>query len=61
MENKCEDYSPYIYIPGKSDPTASLDTTTQSYFITICNAQYQNISNHSMWYELQLPSLTEKE
>ena len=60
IEIGCEGYSPHIYSPAKLKVTGSTDKSTQRYFTTTFNAQYQNISNYGMWYKSQLATLTEE-
>ena len=38
IENGCEDYSPNIKIPVKSELTGSIEASTQRYFLTTLNA-----------------------
>ena len=39
-----------LYIPGKSELTDSIDTSTQRYLFIAFDNQYQHISNYDLWY-----------
>ena len=61
IENGCEGYSAYTYIPATSELTSSMDTSTHHHFFIAFNDQYQTMPTYGIWFELQLESLTKQE
>ena len=59
--NGCEAYSACIYIPAKSELTATLQMITISQFILEYDFNYSNISNFLVWYKSDLTKLTKEE
>ena len=59
--NRCEANSASIYIPAKSELTATLQSVTRSQFFLECNFNYTNVSNFLVWYKLDFAKLTNKE
>ena len=59
--NKCEVSSASIYIPAKSELTATLQSVTRSQFFLEYNINYTNVSNFLIWYKLDFAQLTNKE
>ena len=59
--NGCEAFSASIYIPGKSELTATLQSITRSQFFLDYNFNYTNVSNFLVWYKLNFAKLTETE
>ena len=59
--NGCEASLANIYIPTKSDLTATLQSITRSQFFLELNIKYTNISNFLVWYEFKFDELTETE
>ena len=49
--NGCEAYSTRIYIPAKSELTATMQSLTRSQFFLDYNFQYTNVSNFVVWYK----------
>ena len=47
--NGCEVYSASIYIPAKSDLTATMQSITRSQFFSDYNFKYTNMSNFVVW------------
>ena len=56
--NGCEAYSTSIYIPAKSELTATMQSLTRSQFFLEYNFQYTNVSNFVVWYKQILLLLT---
>ena len=56
--NGCEAYSASIYIPAKSELTATLQSITRSQFFLNYNFNYANISNFLVWYKSDFAKLT---
>ena len=54
-------YSASIYIPTKSELTATLQSITTSQFFLDYNLNYTNVSNFLVWYKLDFAKLTETE
>ena len=59
--NGCEAYSASIYIPSKSELSATLQSITQSQFFLDYNFNYTNVSNFLIWYKLDFTKLTPEE
>ena len=59
--NGCEAYSASIYIPAKSELTATLQSITRSQFFFEYNINYTNVSNFLIWYKSDFAKLTNKE
>ena len=59
--NGCEAYSASIYIPAKSELTATLQSITRSQFFLDYNFNYTNVSNFLVWYKLDFAKLTNEE
>ena len=59
--NGCEAYSTSIYIPAKSELTATMQSLTRSQFFLDYNFQYTNVSNFVVWYKTDFATLTKKE
>ena len=59
--NGCEAYSASIYIPDKSELTATLQLITRSQFFLDYNFNYTNVSNFLVWYKLDFAKLTNEE
>ena len=59
--NGCEAFSASIYIPAKSELTATLQSVTRSQFFLNYNFNYTNVSNFLVWHKLDFAKLTETE
>ena len=59
--NGCEAFSANIYIPAKSELTATFQSITRSQFFLEFNLKYTNISNFLVWYDFKFAELTEAE
>ena len=59
--NGCEASTANIYIPAKSELTATLLPITRSQFFLDLNLKYTNISNFLVWYDFKFADLTEAE
>ena len=59
--NGCKAYSASIYIPAKSELTATLQSVTRSQFFLEHNINYINLSNFLVWYKLEFAKLMNKE
>ena len=59
--NGCKAYSASIYIPAKSELTATLQSRTRSQFFLEYNFNYTNVSNFLVWYKLDFAKLTNEE
>ena len=57
--NGCKAFSASIYIPAKSELTATLQLITRSQFFLDYNFNYTNISNFLVWYKFNFAKLTE--
>ena len=57
----CEAYSSSIYIPAKSELTATMQSVTQSQFFLEYNFNYTNVSNFLIWRKRDFASLTNYE
>ena len=58
--NECEAYSTSIYIPAKSELTATMQSLTRSQFFLDYNFQYTNVSNFVAWYKTNITTLTKE-
>ena len=61
ISNGCEAYSASIYVPAKSELTATLQSITRSQFFLEYNINYTNVSNFLVWYKSDFAKLTNKE
>ena len=61
IDNGCKAYSASIYIPAKSELTATLQSVTRSQFFLEYNINYTNVSNFLIWYKSDFAKLTNKE
>ena len=59
--NGCEAYLASIYIPGKSELMATLQSITRSQFLLEYNFNYTNVSNFLIWYKSDFTKLTNEE
>ena len=59
--NGSEAYSASIYIPAKSELTATLQSMTRSQFFLEYNFNYTNVSNVLVWYKSDFAKLTNEE
>ena len=59
--NGCEAYSTSIYIPAKSELTATMQSLTRSQFFLEYNFQYTNVSNFVVWYKTDFATLNKEE
>ena len=59
--NGCEAYSASIYIPAKSELTATLQSISRSQFFLDYNFNYTNVSNFVVWYKSNFAELTNEE
>ena len=59
--NGCEAYSPSIYIPSKSELTATIQLVTRSQFFLEYNFNYTNVTKFLVWYKTDFANLTNKE
>ena len=59
--NGCEAYSANVYIPAKSDLTATMQSITKSQFFLDYNFKYTNMSNFIVWYKTDFLNLTKEE
>ena len=59
--NGCEAYSTSIYIPAKSELTATMQSLTRSQFFLDYNFQYTNVSKFVAWYQTDFAILTKEE
>ena len=59
--NGCEAYSASIYIPAKSELTATLQSITRSQFFLDYNFNYTNVSNFLIWHKTNFATLTTNE
>ena len=57
----CEAYSTSIYIPTKSELTATMQSFTRSQFFLDYNFQYTNVSKFVVWYQTKFSTLTQEE
>ena len=61
IDNGCEAYSASIYIPAKSELTATMQSITRSQFFLDYNFNYTNVSNFIVWYKTNFVNLTKEE
>ena len=59
--NGCEAYSASIYIPAKSELTATMHSITRSQFFLDYSFNYTNVSNFIVWYKTNFVNLTKEE
>ena len=59
--NGCEANSASIYIPAKSELTATVQSITRSQFFLEYNFNYTNVSNFIVWYKTNFVNLTKEE
>ena len=59
--NGCKAYSSSIYIPAKSELTATLQSITRSQFFLDYNFNYTNVSSFLVWYKSDFAKLTDAE
>ena len=59
--NGCKAYSSSIYIPAKSELTATLQSITRSQFFPDYNFNYTNVSSFLVWYKSDFAKLTDAE
>ena len=59
--NGCEAYSTSVYIPAKSELTATMQSLTRSQFFLDYNINYTNVSNFVVWYKTDFVNLTKEE
>ena len=59
--NGCKEFSASIYIPAKSELTATFKSITRSQFFLDYNFNYTNVSNFLVWYKFNFAKLTETE
>ena len=59
--NGCKAFSASIYIPAKSELTATLQSITRSQFFLDYNFNYTNVGNFLVWYNFNFAKLTETE
>ena len=50
-----------IYIPAKSELTATMQSVTRSMFLLQYNHKYKNMSQYLVWLQISSTVLTEKE
>ena len=60
IANGCEAFSPTIYIPAKSELTATLQSVTRTMFFLNYNTKYTNISQYLVWVKISFAKLTPK-
>ena len=58
--NGCEASSSTIYIPAKSELTATMQSVTRSMFFLHYNHRYKNMSQYLVWLQISSTVLTEK-
>ena len=59
--NGCKAYSASIYIPAKSELTATIHSVTWSQFFLGYNFNYTNVTSFLVWYKTDFTNLTNKE
>ena len=59
--NGCKASSANIYIPAKSELTATLQLITRSQLFLDFNFNYINVNNFLVWYNFKFAKLTETE
>ena len=58
--NGCEAYSASIYIPAKSELTATMQLIPRSQFFLDYKFNYSNVSNFIVWYKTDFVNLTKE-
>ena len=61
IRNGCEASSSTIYIPAKSELTATLQSVTHSMFFLNYNTKYSNILQYLIWFKISFSKLTPEE
>ena len=59
--NGCEASSSTIYIPAKSELTATMQSVMHSMFFLQYNLKYKNMSQYLIWLQISFATLTEDE
>ena len=59
--NGCEASSSTIYIPAKSELTATMQSVMRSMFFLQYNLKYKNMSQYLVWLQISFATLTEDE
>ena len=59
--NGCKAYSSSIYIPAKSELTATLQSITRLQFFLDYNFNYTNVSNFLVWFKTDFAKLMQEE
>ena len=59
--NGCEAYSASLYIPAKSEFTATMQSITRSQFFLDYNFTYTNVSYFIVWYKTSFVNLTKEQ
>ena len=59
--NGCEAFSTSIYIPAKSELTATMQSLTRSQFFLDYSFQHTNVSNFVVWYKTDFATLNKDE
>ena len=57
----CKAYSSSIYIPDKSELTATLQSITRSQFFLDYNFNYTNVNNFLVWFKMDFAKLMQEE
>ena len=60
IANGCEAYLTSIYIPAKSELTATMQSLTRSQFFQDYNFQYTNVSSFVVWYKTDFATLNKE-
>ena len=58
IRNGCEGYAPNLFIPAKTELTATMMLPTKALFSLQFNFQYDNISKFLIWYSYSFYQLT---
>ena len=61
IRNGCKEFSSTIYIPAKSELTATLQSVNLSMFFLNYNTKYSNISQYLIWLKISFSKLTPEE
>ena len=61
LGNGCKVFSASIYIPAKSELTATLQSITRFQFFLDYNFNFTNVSNFLVWYNYSFAKLMETE
>ena len=61
VRNGCKAYSASIYMPAKSELTATLQSISRFQFFLDYNFNYTNVSNFLVWYKSDFAKLTDAE